>query len=156
MIELTWPSTPYIFPWLWALDMQKPVISGVDWVMWYQWHGSRPLWWCSNIHLRPTPSMFQHQGTMVGLIWLSIICIYPLIMGPSYETLWYILGGLWCDDPLSWLIATVMVVQYPLGTYIKWVATPGCNGYNHVMLNTMHQHTSGIYTKCVGIPVSNG
>ena len=137
--------------------MWKPDISGVVYFMWFHFHGSRPLWCCSNIHLRPTPSMLQHQGTMVGLIWLSIICIYPLIMCPSYATLWYILGGLWCDTALSWLNATVMVLKHPLGIYIvKWVATPESNDWAHMTLNTMHQHTSGIYTKCFETQVDHG
>jgi len=66
------------YPWLWALvAMPKSDISGVVEVVWCHWHSSRPLWWCWNIHLRPIPSVLQHQGVMVGLTWPSTPCIPP-------------------------------------------------------------------------------
>ena len=128
------------YPWLWALvAMPKSDISGVVEVVWCHWHSSMPLWWCWNIHLRPIPSVLQHQGVMVGLTWPSTPCIYPLIMGygPGYATIWYIWGGLSlrCMVPLSWLKASIMVLEHSSGTYIKCVTTPGSNDLAHMTLN---------------------
>ena len=79
------------YPWLWALvAMPKSDISGVVEVVWCHWHSSMPLWWCWNIHLRPIPSVLQHQGVMVGLTWPSTPCITPwqgsLVKQTSYQS----------------------------------------------------------------------
>ena len=66
------------------------------------------------------------------------IMYLPLTMGPAYAEIWSIWGGLQYVVPLSWLNASVIVLEHLSGTYNKSVTTPRINGWAHTTLNTMH------------------
>ena len=123
-------------PWLY----KKSDISGVVEVMWCHYHSSMPIWWCWNIYLGPIPSVLQHQGPIVGLMWPSTPCTTPIarVPGPWGSKNLVNLGGWRYVLPLSWLKVNIMVLEQPSLTYTKCVAASGTNRWAHMTLNAMH------------------